>query len=268
MFPTHQLQDPNVLYDGNGNDAYAYYTQRESFNSNDSIDRESLSELMYPYCGYESFSAGGFSVNIGELTSSFQGFTIDVAGIERELSEVKKRDTDLIRQDFIRNGIDSSISEKGILTARPSTINSSWPKNQLPSMNNQSFQACWTPERTEEQLAVFDGTHKLSTKRQRMQKENDYCVFCYNNREEEETYLGHTCRDADGHVVCPRLMKYVCPYCSATGVFAHTKKYCPRKPIITPADLENMVLDKGPQPKLRNGCGKGNGTRDKKFLRF
>ncbi|XP_058833586.1 uncharacterized protein LOC131691311 [Topomyia yanbarensis] len=271
MLPTHLFNDPDVLHEANGSNAsYMCYTGMESFNSNDSIDNEHPLALMYPYFGYSSFSSRKFEFNVSELTSSMQGFSIDVAGIERELRTSGKRDTDLIRQDFIRNGIESSISERGILCTRHQAgfgTNSLWPKDTSIGMNNQSFSACPTVDDAEEQLRAFDSTHKQS-RRRRVQKENDFCVFCYNNHEAEETYLGHTCRDVNGLVMCPRLMKYVCPYCKATGIHAHTKKYCPKKPIITPADLEKMVLDKGLQPKERAGHDKAAVTRDKKVLRF
>nr|XP_019542502.2 uncharacterized protein LOC109413230 isoform X1 [Aedes albopictus]XP_019542503.2 uncharacterized protein LOC109413230 isoform X1 [Aedes albopictus] len=48
---------------------------------------------------------------VNDLTATFQELTIDVDGMVQELFERNKRDTDSIRQDFIRNGIDSSIAE-------------------------------------------------------------------------------------------------------------------------------------------------------------
>lgn len=44
-----------------------------------------------------------------------------------------------------------------------------------------------------------------------------HCVFCKNNKETEEVYMGHILKTAKGKVVCPRLREYVCPICSATG---------------------------------------------------
>ena len=99
----------------------------------------------------------------------------------------------------------------------------------------------------------------------RRQKESDYCVFCYNNGEHQEVYLSHVCRDERGQVQCPRLRRYVCPYCFATDRNAHTKKYCPNKPIITPEDLLKMpagAADEGsdPAPAMK--------SKSKKSLRF
>ncbi|XP_058066649.1 protein nanos [Anopheles bellator] len=70
----------------------------------------------------------------------------------------------------------------------------------------------------------------------------EHCVFCYNNGESEATYRSHLCRDGRGVVSCPMLRKFSCQICGASGDAAHTKKYCPKKPIITPEDLKKMEL--------------------------
>lgn len=56
------------------------------------------------------------------------------------------------------------------------------------------------------------------------------CGFCKSNKETREFYTSHYLKNSEGHVVCPILSKYVCPYCQATGIYAHTKGYCPQKP--------------------------------------
>ncbi|KAL3994894.1 Nanos RNA binding domain family protein [Acanthocheilonema viteae] len=66
-----------------------------------------------------------------------------------------------------------------------------------------------------------------------------YCVFCYNNArftyekggivlhpQLDGPWQTHVCKDSNGLVICPVLAAHVCRYCGATGIFAHTEKYC------------------------------------------
>ncbi|VBB27458.1 unnamed protein product [Acanthocheilonema viteae] len=89
-----------------------------------------------------------------------------------------------------------------------------------------------------------------------------YCVFCYNNArftyekggivlhpQLDGPWQTHVCKDSNGLVICPVLAasitirrledrskqlqlrnelfyRHVCRYCGATGIFAHTEKYC------------------------------------------
>lgn len=41
--------------------------------------------------------------------------------------------------------------------------------------------------------------------------------------------MSHVLKDDYGKVVCPILRAYTCPYCQASGDFAHTINYCPLK---------------------------------------
>lgn len=68
----------------------------------------------------------------------------------------------------------------------------------------------------------------------------EHCVFCLNNGADKEVYESHSCKDEYGNVTCPVLQKFVCSRCHATGRNAHTAKYCPLKPIITPEDCLAM----------------------------
>ena len=47
------------------------------------------------------------------------------------------------------------------------------------------------------------------------------------NGEPEKQYRSHKLRTANGLVSCPVLRTFVCPYCKATGDYAHTQSYCP-----------------------------------------
>uniref|UniRef100_A0A8C1SNJ4 Nanos homolog 2 n=1 Tax=Cyprinus carpio TaxID=7962 RepID=A0A8C1SNJ4_CYPCA len=52
----------------------------------------------------------------------------------------------------------------------------------------------------------------------------DTCGFCRQNGETAVVYTSHRLKARDGRVLCPILRSYVCPFCSATGDWAHTLK--------------------------------------------
>lgn len=233
------------------------------FDINSAIKSLNSSKDMYE--SDPSFMYGSsLDSELNDLTATFQDLSIDVDGMVRELFESNIRDTDSIRQDFIRNGIDSSITESFVMKRFPPPgfgATSKWP---LSLCDDNGPSAAANPEGrkindTEKRKSI--NSSSLSIRRKRAKENDDYCVFCYNNREEQETYLGHSCRDDEGFVVCPKLRKYVCPYCQATGRLAHTKKYCPKKPIITPDDLQGMIAPFG-------GQSTASGRRGKKSIRF
>lgn len=55
------------------------------------------------------------------------------------------------------------------------------------------------------------------------QKKVTHCSFCKNNGRDESIYKTHT------KTSCQILKKYKCPVCFVKG---HTRRYCPKKPII------------------------------------
>lgn len=59
----------------------------------------------------------------------------------------------------------------------------------------------------------------------------NHCRFCENNKESSHVFNSHSLRDNAGRLTCPRLRKYSCPICGASGDDAHTVRYCTKKPI-------------------------------------
>ncbi|XP_069179422.1 uncharacterized protein [Procambarus clarkii] len=77
------------------------------------------------------------------------------------------------------------------------------------------------------------------------------CVFCRKNGEED--YF-HSLKDRRGRVMCPVLSSYKCRLCGATGIHAHTLKYCPRN-MLTKGDPVAAGFPPGlmpPQYMLQN----------------
>lgn len=96
------------------------------------------------------------------------------------------------------------------------------------------------------------------------------CGFCKSNKETREFYTSHYLKNSEGHVVCPILSKYTCPYCQATGIYAHTKGYCPKKPPSETGYNQFRNADKFVKPenstKYRNSCADKT-VRDTYFTR-
>lgn len=185
--------------------------------------------------GSSSSSPPPFPDDLVGLTASFLGLDLEAFGRDALGMQHARPDLSLIRQDFVRNGIDSAIPGRSVRRRPPGFVQEPvscprWPLNSLENVQ--------TPAVVEQPAKPVP-----DRSRHRRQKENeDYCVFCFNNGEPQEVYMSHVCRDERGLVQCPRLRRYVCPYCRATDRNAHTKKYCPNKPIITPEDLLKMPM--------------------------
>lgn len=88
----------------------------------------------------------------------------------------------------------------------------------------------------------------------------EHCVFCLNNGATRAEYESHHCKDEWGNVTCPVLQKFVCSRCKATGTNAHTAKYCPQKPIITPEDC--VAIEKRWEQKRRRRLVLTKGAND------
>ncbi|XP_055617547.1 nanos homolog 3-like [Toxorhynchites rutilus septentrionalis] len=182
-----------------------------------------------------------------ELTSSSQEIKVNMYGIGQDMRVFDNKDISSIYREFERNGIDSSFDE----STNEQSVESAKSCSQS---GNEKLQPELGVEESSEERQV-EVLKPYSQKR----KENAlYCVFCYNNGERETKYLSHKCRDKKGNVTCSKLRRYVCPICKATGKQAHTKKYCPMKPIIKPEDLLGMgyVGDAsryGPNAKRQGG---------------
>lgn len=232
MFPTRRFSS-TVDSDQVGTHSWCSSSDSSSLST-----PSSSSFLVYPSCSYTPSTSGS---DLSELAASFQSdLAIDIEAFGRDALGRQHVRPDLaqVRQDFVRNGIDSAVPGLSGVRRRPPGFTlepvscPKWPLNALENIQTS------TPV---EHPMVFAEKPEGGSRNRRRHKENeDYCVFCYNNGEHQEVYLSHVCRDERGQVQCPRLRRYVCPYCRATDRNAHTKKYCPNKPIITPDDLLKM----------------------------
>lgn len=239
--------------------------------SGDSSSLSPSSFLVFPSCSYTSSSSPS---DLSELAASFQStLTIDIEAFGRDalgMQHQERLDPDVVRQDFVRNGIDSALAGRGVRRRPPGFTQEpvscpKWPLNSLENVLQTS-----TP--VEQPMAVTEAIGAGDRRPRRKHKENgDYCVFCYNNGEHQEVYMSHVCRDEQGNVECPRLRRYVCPYCKATDRQAHTKKYCPQKPIITPDDLLRMPPVGGSTLEVSLAAAvavAGSKSKSKRSLRF
>lgn len=97
------------------------------------------------------------------------------------------------------------------------------------------------------------------------------CGFCKSNKETREFYTSHYLKNSEGHVVCPILSKYVCPYCQATGIYAHTKGYCPQKPATETGYNQFRNTDKFLKTdsplKFRNSCATDKAVSRDSFMK-
>lgn len=147
-----------------------------------------------------------------ELLVDFVGMAKDILPTNRNMEEV--------RDEFRRNGYNDEPYDYCLPQLKGKTP---WyKKSSSKPLRNISNQTIGRALRNEAQT-----TEK-------------YCVFCFNNKAEPTVYNSHMCRDDRGLVSCPILGKIVCPFCKATGPMAHTPKYCPLKPVFTPAYCEAM----------------------------
>jgi hypothetical protein len=74
------------------------------------------------------------------------------------------------------------------------------------------------------------------------------CNFCKKNGEPWQMYCSHNLRDEFGRVTCPVLYRYRCPWCGATGEYAHTASYCPSNPYHRSSALTSRT------PRKSCGC--------------
>lgn len=161
MIPTQPLPYRRKLLDKMEN--LKSFNVDLSGNNNPSISESSFQ-------GYYSSD-----VELNELTSTFEELTIDVKGMVKDLFKGSKRDTDSIRQDFIRNGIDSALMTQIHNTSRqppPGFGISKWPlanlENRSPIAKHSSLH-----EKLDVQADTSERSEIKSVRRKRSPKENE-----------------------------------------------------------------------------------------------
>lgn len=175
-------------------------------------------------------------VQILSVSTDRQELVVDWLGIAKEI--FPKYDMRAVREEFRQNGYndvsyDHCLPQLKGKTARDKSMSSKPLRN---ISNQKSGRALRYDAQTTEK----------------------YCVFCFNNKADPIVYKNHSCKDGRGLVCCPILRTLVCPFCKATGPTAHTPKYCPLKPIITPAYCEAMEQRKKANETLKQRANKEN----------
>jgi protein nanos 1 len=185
--------------------------------------------------GHAKRGSTSSAVNIENANGGEAEYCDLVQSIAIDTNHYNSSEVEQIRSEFENNGRDSGFHFEDADTTEsfnPSTF--SPPKVKLDDaskyMNGlKGFQRedLMTPNKPVVSKKKFK-PHKKSL--------SDFCVFCKNNGAPESVYKTHTVKDAKGRALCPKLRIYKCPICGVDGDDAHTKKYCPMKPIVTEAD--------------------------------
>uniref|UniRef100_A0AAG5DG47 Nanos-type domain-containing protein n=1 Tax=Anopheles atroparvus TaxID=41427 RepID=A0AAG5DG47_ANOAO len=198
---------------------------REEFLYNGTNDE---TDYVLPHVG--AINDQGYTIKqMKQCRTLTKGAVVSDTGLSQTLPGM-----DDVRAEYAYNGTndvayDCVLSQDGAKYAAGHEIkqkNQRRPLSNVTNVNGASF------------LPNSHTTNPKRSVRERRSSEAEYCVFCYNNGTTAQNYKSHLCRDDRGLVSCPILQKMVCPHCNATGVYAHTPKYCPQKPIITPEDCE------------------------------
>lgn len=187
------------------------------------------------------------------LNKSSYKFDIHALITEAKRLDLKAAVED-IRNEFEANGTSSELSDTDQCNLEHRQHVSPVLHNQLDAQTDDKETEVDNTDNESSDRKVFqDITNQLKQKysvRKNKTKNNsqlEHCVFCLNNGADKEEYESHSCKDESGNVTCPVLQKFVCSRCHATGANAHTAKYCPLKPIITPEDclvMEQKWLQK------------------------
>lgn len=147
-----------------------------------------------------------------------QQLVVDFAGMAKDILPTSNQNMSAVRDEFRRNGYNDVPYD-----------------HCLPQLKGKT---AWYKSPSSTPLRNMSNQTSGRVLRNEAQTNEKYCVFCFNNKAEPIVYKSHRCKDDHGRVCCPILRTLVCPFCKATGPTAHTPKYCPIKPIITPEYCE------------------------------
>ncbi|XP_053664445.1 uncharacterized protein LOC128713610 [Anopheles marshallii] len=206
---------------------------------------ESLVEFLQKYPDFTQIMTGG------------SGYKLDFPTL---IADAKKMDmkkaVEDIWKEFDTNGTSSELYEADQRDQKRSQPMSAVWNNQLEAdTEDEPTKSDVSANESSECGALQDITNQLKQRCKLRKNRNknvsclEHCVFCLNNGADREVYESHNCKDDWGNVTCPVLQKFVCSRCNATGKNAHTAKYCPLKPIITPEDC--LVMEQRWQQERR-----------------
>lgn len=185
-------------------------------------------------------------------------YKFDIHSLIVEAEKIRLSETMVnIRNEFAANGICSEVPDDN-----QSSLEYNQSEEDFTNVENGSAQKPPNNNPAENNtLKDITNRTKKGTKRnspKNKSSDQKHCVFCYNNGATKDEYTSHQCKDEWGKVTCPVLQTFVCTRCNATGENAHTAKYCPQKPIITPEDC--VVIEKRWRQKRLRKAIKTNGT--------
>ncbi|XP_052896442.1 uncharacterized protein LOC128303504 [Anopheles moucheti] len=213
-----------------------------------------------------------------QIIMNTSGYKFDIPTLIADAKKMDmKKTVEDIWEEFNTNGTSSELYEDDQREQNSQPMSEVWNNQLEADTEDKSTKTDESANEGSECGALQDITNQFKQRCKLRKNRNknvtclEHCVFCMNNGADREVYESHNCKDEWGNVTCPVLQKFVCSRCHATGTNAHTAKYCPLKPIITPEDC--LVMEQRWQQKRRrrpavNVNTKGIDNQRKPFIQI